>query len=122
MTAWRSRMPSPLLCVQFRNLLPSEDLLLFARALWETAQRERLGPLQAADATLCITKTESKVATFQASLALERGAFQSVATGMEPLAAIEAAFAQLRTGSPQTLLASLSEIAPGESNLDTGQA
>jgi hypothetical protein len=111
-------MPSSLLSVQFRNLLPSEDLLLYARALWETAQRERLGVFQAADATLCITKTESKVASFQVSLALERGSFQSVATGMEPLATIEAAFAQLRPGSTRTLLGSLSEIAPGESILD----
>jgi hypothetical protein len=112
------RMPSTLLCVQFRNLLPSEDLLLFAHALWAIAQRERVAPFQCADATLRITRTESKVAPFEASLALERGSLQSVVTGMEPLATIEAAFAQLRA-TPRTLLAALGETASGELELDT---
>jgi hypothetical protein len=111
-------MRSPLLCVQFRNLLPSEDLLLFARALWESAQRERLGSLHAGDATLCITKTEGNIATFQASLTLGRGKPPSVVTGVEPLATIEAVFASLR---PSTALASLAEIPSGEHDRNTTQ-
>ncbi|HEX5661799.1 MAG TPA: hypothetical protein VFX59_31625 [Polyangiales bacterium] len=85
-------MATSLLCVQFRNLLPSEDILLFPRALWETAERERLGAFQ--DATLRISKSDTKVALFEAWLA--SGHLKSVATGREPLATIEAAFAQLR--------------------------
>ncbi|MET0284387.1 MAG: hypothetical protein ABW352_07950, partial [Polyangiales bacterium] len=88
-------MPPTLLCVQFRNLLPTEDVLLFARALWEAAQRESLGPIRSGDATLCIRKTDSKLEPYEASLALEHGSLQSSATGLDPLAAIQAAFAQL---------------------------
>lgn len=84
-----------MLSVQFRNLLPSEDLLLFARALWENAQRRSYPASQLPDATLCIAKIESKIEPFRASLELEGSASQSVATGLEPLHAIEAAFAQL---------------------------
>jgi hypothetical protein len=106
----------PLLCVQFRNLLPSEDLLLYARALWETAQRERLTPSQLGDATLRITRTESRVGLFEVSLAFQHGTLQSVASGLEPLAAIEAAFAQLRGVPPSRApLAPLGGLAPGES-------
>lgn len=109
-------MPPTMLCVQFRNLLPSEDLLRFARALWETAQRDRLGPSPIADATLSITKTESKVAPFRVSLRVEPGSLQSVTSGLEPLRAIEVAFLQL--GSlPRAPIDSLSETASGEYKL-----
>jgi hypothetical protein len=111
-------MPLTMLCVQFRNLLPSEDLLLFARALWECAQREGLGSFEVADATLSITKTESKVAPFEASLRLGRGSLPSVATGVEPLTTIEAAFAQLCSPArSRLLLASLSHASPRASKL-----
>jgi hypothetical protein len=115
-------MLAPLLCVQFRNLLPSEELLLFARTLWEATQRDGLGALQARDATLCISKTESDLAPFVASLALASGSLTSVASGLEPLAAIESAFSQLSSVPvPRMLLAAplLGETATAESQADT---
>jgi hypothetical protein len=108
-------MPPTMLCVQFRNLLPSENLLLFARTLWNAAQRDGLITFHTGDATLSIAKSDGKSGPFVVTLALEHGSLQSVASDLEPLAAIEAAFAQLALRpSDRALLrdVKLREVAP----------
>ncbi len=125
MPASVERMSHSLLCVQFKNLLPSEDLLWFARTLWETAQRDRWGAVPARDATLSITKTESKAAPFEASLALAEGTPRSVATGLDALAVIEAAFAQVQSPEPHRALRAVDwsgETASGEAASDAVSA
>jgi hypothetical protein len=113
--AYRTAMPPTMLCVQFRNLLPSEDLLLFARTLWNAAQQDGPVAFQTGDATLSIAKSDVRSGPFVATLALEHG-LQSVASDLEPLAAIEAAFAQLslrpaERARPRSVM--LREVAPG---------
>lgn len=88
-------MSVSLLSVQFRNLLPSEDLLLFARARWNEAQQRGQISTSVSDATLCITQTNSKLAPFEVRLTLAGSSLSSVAHADSPLVAIEAAFAQL---------------------------
>ena len=88
-------MSVSLLSVQFRNLLPSEDLLLFARARWNDAQQRGQISSSVGDATLCITQTASKFAPFEVRLTLAGSSLSSVSHADSPLVAVEGAFAQL---------------------------
>jgi hypothetical protein len=90
-------MSVSLLSVQFRNLLPSEELLLFARARWNDAQRRGQVNASAGDATLSITQTSSKLAPFEVRLTLAGTSLSSVSHADTPLLAVEGAFAQLGT-------------------------
>jgi hypothetical protein len=110
-------MSVSLLCVQFRNLLPSEDLLLFARARWNDAHaRGQVAPT-AGDATLSITQTASKLASFEVELRVADASLRSISRDANPIVAVEEAFAQLGSSRDWTLLRSQGmrdEIAPGE--------
>lgn len=88
-------MSVSLLSVQFRNLLPSEELLLFARSRWNDAQRHGKVSTGIGDATLCITQTASKFAPFEVRLTLAGSTLSSVSRADHPLLAVEGAFAQL---------------------------
>jgi hypothetical protein len=110
-------MPVSFLCVQFRNLLPSEDLLLFARARWNEAQERGQVSPTAGDATLCITQTANKLAWFEVELRLADASLRSIGRDANPIAAVEEAFAQLGSSRDWTLLQSyapLDENASGE--------
>ena len=110
-------MPVSFLCIQFRNLLPSEELLLFARARWNEAQaRGQVSPT-AGDATLCITQTGNKLGGFEAELTLADASLRSIGRGANPIVAVEEAFAQLGSSRDWALLqpqAALDENASGE--------
>ncbi|MEY4515191.1 MAG: hypothetical protein RLZZ450_7313 [Pseudomonadota bacterium] len=88
-------MPASFLCVQFRNLLPSEELLLFARARWNEAQARGEISSLAGDATLSITQTASKLAPFEVELTVAEASLRSISRDIDPIAAVEEAFAQL---------------------------
>ena len=88
-------MPASFLCVQFRNLLPSEDLLLFARARWNEAQARGEFSSVAGDATLSITQTASKLAPFEVELTVADKSLRSICRDVDPIVAVEEAFAQL---------------------------
>ncbi|MDB4975772.1 MAG: hypothetical protein JWN48_4113 [Myxococcaceae bacterium] len=88
-------MSVSMLSVQFRNLLPSEDLLLFARARWNDAQARGQVSAGSGDATLSITQTASKLAPFEVRLTLARSSLSSVSHAETALLAVEGAFAQL---------------------------
>ncbi|MDB4990443.1 MAG: hypothetical protein JWN04_5621 [Myxococcaceae bacterium] len=90
-------MSVSLLSVQFRNLLPSEELLLFARARWNDAQARGQVTSASGDATLCITQTASKLAAFEVRLTLAGSTLASVSHAESALLAVEGAFAQLGT-------------------------
>jgi hypothetical protein len=90
-----SAMSVSLLSVQFRNLLPSEELLRFARARWNDAQRRGQVSAVVGDATLSITQTSCKLAPFEVRLTLARSSLSSVTHAASPLVAVEGAFAQL---------------------------
>jgi hypothetical protein len=99
-------MPVSFLCVQFRNLLPSEELLLFARARWNDAQaRGQVAP-NAGDATLYITQTASKLAWFEVELTVAEASLRSIGRDANPIVAVEEAFAQLGSTRDWTLLRS----------------
>lgn len=83
------------LCVQFRNLLPSEELLLFARARWNQAQAQGEVPLTAGDATLTITQSSNKITPFEVELSVAGSSLRSICHDSNPIVAIEDAFAQL---------------------------
>lgn len=108
------------LCVQFRNLLPSEELLLFARARWNEAQARGQVTSPAGDATLCITQTASKLAPFEVELTVADASLRSICRDANPIVAVEEAFAQLGASRELTQLPSpalLDECAPGERHL-----
>jgi hypothetical protein len=88
-------MPASFLCVQFRNLLPSEELLLFARARWNEAQARGQISSAAGDATLSITHTASKLAPFEVELSVAEASLRSISRDVDPIVAVEEAFAQL---------------------------
>jgi len=90
-------MSVSLLSVQFRNLLPSEELLLFARARWNDAQASGALGAHAGDATLRITQTASKGSPFEVCLTLPGSTLSSVAHASTAVLAVESAFAQLGT-------------------------
>lgn len=109
-------MPASFLCVQFRNLLPSEELLLFARARWNEAQARGQISFAAGDATLCITQTASKLAPFEVELTVAAASLRSITRDADPIVAVEEAFAQLGPICELALLhtqATLDETAPG---------
>jgi hypothetical protein len=83
------------LCVQFRNLFPSEELLLFARARWNEAQATGQVSSGVGDATLCITQTASKLALFEVELRIAGESLRSISRDINPIVAVEEAFAQL---------------------------
>ena len=93
-------MPAALLCVQFRNLLPSEELLMFARTLWHDLQLRSPG-FTSGDATLCITQTSGEQANFQAELTIEGSTWCMFGEGADALTAVREAFRPLifRSGS-----------------------
>lgn len=84
-------MSTAFLCVQFRNLLPSEQLLLFARALWSDLQQRGLA-VGVGDATLSITQMASESTRFEAELAMVNAPHRCRARDVDALAAIERAF------------------------------
>ena len=86
-------MPTAFLCVQFRNLLPSEQLLLFARALWSDLQQRGVAR-GAGDATLSITQKASEITRFEAELRLANLPHRCRARDTDALAAIERVFAE----------------------------
>ena len=89
-------MSVALLCVQFRNLLPSEEVLRFARALWHDLQQR--GELPASgDATLSIKQMASDVARFRVELRVQGSPLQARARDADVLLAVQDAFSQLRT-------------------------
>jgi hypothetical protein len=92
-------MSASFLCVQFRNLLPSEELLLFARALWADLQL-RANLSMAGDANLAITQNGSDQPGFQVELTIEGSAFRSSAYDRDALAAVQDAFEQLGAYGP----------------------
>jgi len=83
------------LCVQFRNLFPSEELLLFARARWNEAQARGQVSSVGDDATLRITQTASKLASFEVELTVAGRSLHSICRDTNPIVAVEEAFAQL---------------------------
>ena len=87
-------MSVALLCVQFRNVLPSEELLLFARALWNDLQQRGDVPLTG-DATLCITQIQRENAPFEATLTIEGSPVRTRARDDDALLAVQDVFAQL---------------------------
>jgi hypothetical protein len=86
-------MSTAFLCVQFRNLLPSEQLLLFARALWSDLQQRGLVH-GAGDATLTITQIASEITRFEAELRLANLPDRCRARDTDALATIERVFAE----------------------------
>ena len=84
-------MSTAFLCVQFRNLLPSEQILLFARALWSDLQQRGLA-VGAGDATLSITQMASEVTRFEAELAMVNAPHRFRARDADALTAIGRAF------------------------------
>jgi hypothetical protein len=92
---WENSMPASFLCVQFRNLLPSEELLLYARARWNEAQARGQVSSIAGDATLSITQTASKLAPFEVELTVADASLRSISRDSDPIVAVEEAFAQL---------------------------
>jgi hypothetical protein len=63
-------MPAVLLSVQFRNVLPSEELLLRARSLWSALQSQK-ALYEGGDATLRITQIGGdSPASFEVELTL----------------------------------------------------
>jgi hypothetical protein len=87
-------MSAAFLCVQFRNLLPSEELLLFARALWADLQAR--GDLTTGgDATLAITQNSCNHLPFEVELTVEGSARRSTARDINPLLAVQEAFARI---------------------------
>lgn len=108
------------LCVQFRNLLPSEEVLLFARARWNEAQARGQVSMEAGDVTLCITQTTSKLAPFEVELTVAGASLRSISRDANPIAAVEEAFAQLGSSRDWTRLQSqarLDQTAPAEPRL-----
>jgi hypothetical protein len=109
-------MPASFLCVQFRNLLPSEELLLFARARWNEAQARGQVSTVAGDATLSITQTSSKLAPFEVELTVADASLRSISRDADPIVAVEEAFAQLGSLRELAVLQAPSvfdETAPG---------
>ena len=84
-------MSTAFLCVQFRNLLPSEQLLLFARALWSDLQQRGL-TAGIGDATLCITQLPSEITRFEAELTMAGAPHRCRARDADALAAVERVF------------------------------
>lgn len=87
-------MSVALLCVQFRNVLPSEELLRFARALWSDLQHGGAVAVTG-DGTLCITQRPAKLAPFEVELTVEGSRLRGLAEDSDPLVAVQGAFAQL---------------------------
>lgn len=97
------------LCVQFRNLLPSEDVLLFARSLWSDLQG--CGSVAVTgDATLSVTLNESDLAPFKAEITIEGSAVRSSARDSDLLAAVQTAFARLALPHPSSALETVSVL------------
>lgn len=86
-------MSTAFLCVQFRNLLPSEQLLLFARALWSDLQQRGVAR-GAGDATLSITQIASEITHFEAELRLANLPHRCRARHSDALVAIEQVFTE----------------------------
>ena len=86
-------MSTAYLCVQFHNLLPDEQLVLLARALWSDMLQAgtRVGP---GDAILSITQLES---AFEAELTLPRQRRRGPEHDHDALIAIDKAFARWAT-------------------------
>lgn len=90
-------MSTAFLCVQFRNLLPSEQLVLFGRALWNDMLLQQGPRMGAGDAVLAITQHASgghasDAPTFEAELRLPRTARRGGARDRDALVAIDKAF------------------------------
>jgi hypothetical protein len=85
-------MSTAFLCVQFRNLLPSEQLLLFARALWSDLQQRGIAT-GLGDATLTITQRPSEISCFDAELTMANAPHRAHVRETDALAAIERVFA-----------------------------
>ena len=92
------------LCVQFRNLLPSEELLLFARARWNEVQAHGQASSKARDATLSITQTSSKHAPFEVELTVADAALRGTGRDANPIVAVQEAFSQLGSSRDWNLL------------------
>lgn len=89
-------MPAAFLCVQFRNLLPSEELVRVARSSWTDLQL-RCAPRTQGDATLSITQTSCESAPFHAELHIDGSPLLGAARDDNPLAAVREVFAQARS-------------------------
>ena len=86
-------MSTAFLCVQFRNLLPSEQLLLFARALWSDLQQRGVAR-GAGDAMLSIAQIASEITCFEVELRLANLPPRFRARASDALEAIERVFAE----------------------------
>ena len=86
-------MSTAFLCVQFRNLLPSEQLVLLARALWSDMldAGARIG---AGDAILSITQRVGVDHSFEAELRLPGKPRRGPERDADALLAIDKAFAR----------------------------
>jgi hypothetical protein len=86
-------MSTAFLCVQFRNLLPSEQLVLLARALWSDMLQAgaRVAP---GDAILSITQLRGPSPAFEAELSLPHVPRRGVERDADALVAIDKAFAR----------------------------
>lgn len=89
-------MSSAFLCVQFRNLLPSEQLVLLARALWSDLQAAGVH-VEPGDAVLAIAQLAGEPATFEVELTLPGAPRRGPARDRDPVSAVDEAFAKWTT-------------------------
>ncbi|MET0342318.1 MAG: hypothetical protein ABW252_15045 [Polyangiales bacterium] len=89
-------MSSAFLCVQFRNLLPSEQLVLLARALWTNLQRAGVH-VERGDAVLSIALIPALAgadASYEVELTLPGAPRRGTARDGDPRVAVDEAFAK----------------------------
>jgi hypothetical protein len=91
-------MPAAFLCVQFRNLLPSEELVLTARVLWHSLQTG-LSCSVDGEVVLTITYMTADIAHFDVELALPQQLVAARATSPDARAAVQSVFTQLARAS-----------------------
>lgn len=92
-------MHVPFLCVQFRNVLPSEELLRHARSLWTELQEQVRCRGGSEDAMLSITQNPGESCGFEVELSLP-GVLRAAASDRDALTAIDRVFTQLPPGRP----------------------
>lgn len=96
-------MPAAFLCVQFQNLLPSEELVRFARDLWTDAQLH-VG-VGDRDVTLAIRQTPGELEPFEVKLMVGDAPLPSTARDADARSAVQSAFAQLGSWRSHLVLA-----------------
>ena len=108
-----------LLSVQFRNLLPSEELLRSARTLWNELDLPRAAACgdaeDSGDAHLSITQRSGKHGHYEVELSVPGAEHSASACGADAQLAIESVFRQVarRSGTDISRCIALSRAADG---------